>query len=628
MKENEIDIFVKETKGKQIRSVILFADIMNAAEISNNTSTIEYAYILEQFHSCAEKIIRFLKLHIYQDTVFELDKRGDQICLILHSYDVTKNETEENVIKRDVTNAILFAVAIKLLWRTSDYNKNRIDQDLFPRDIGIGINEGLIYFCNTKTGNNKSEGYSINLAKRIESESRNGKKSKILVSGSAKFWSEKAELPVDFSEHNIKDPIKGISTDFYLYEISEIKAGIFTYINDLANVFEFSSMALDKYERLYKKNPNDFWTRFLIYFKNNCIAKDQQEIAKMNDDKSDGSIEYLIAEIARFMNIGNFDQIIASCTKLIELSPNNAITYNNRAYAFNKKGLFEDAINDFTKYIELAPKDSIGYFNRGLMYHQIKLDDKAIIDFSKAIDLNPNNWSIYCSRGTSFVEKGMDKEAMDDYDKSILIDANAYISYNNRGNLFFARKENDKALKDYTTTIRISPTYKIAYVNRANVLAKQSRFEDAIADIARAIEMDSNFVEAYNFRGIIYYIMKKYDDSLNDFNKALSLKAENQIKSGIYNNRGYLFIDLNKIESAINDFKLAIGLKPDRADAFCGLAICDYKNGDIDNAKIYYKKAIELNPNYSISADKLIGEGKVYSEEVIEAIDKIIQLSI
>ncbi len=60
------------------------------------------------------------------------------------------------------------------------YNQERIEQGLLPADLAIGIHFGQVYVKNMK-----AEGYTINLAKRIESASREGKFTHILLSESA-----------------------------------------------------------------------------------------------------------------------------------------------------------------------------------------------------------------------------------------------------------------------------------------------------------------------------------------------------------------------------------------------------------------------------------------------------------
>ena len=180
--------FKERVDGKEYQATILFADIIGCSEISNEHSIEEYACILDQFHESANEAYRFCNLHSYRENIVEFNPKGDEACLILHSRDL--RDSEEKTLIEDIKTVIIFAISIKLLWRASKYNRERLENGLFPRDVAIGINQGPVYFYNNPLPQNpkSSEGYAINLAKRIETESRNGSSSKIFLSSKVWYW--------------------------------------------------------------------------------------------------------------------------------------------------------------------------------------------------------------------------------------------------------------------------------------------------------------------------------------------------------------------------------------------------------------------------------------------------------
>ena len=212
------------------RAPILFADIIGCSEVSNNCSIEEYDAFMNEFHEiCVKTRDLIFPKNEYSVEEMESSIRGDEICLILHSgrdiekgYFSTFNEEKDRIVK-DVKNSILFAVGLKLTWLISEYNRQRIRSSLLPRDLAIGINIGPVMFSvHPATGREKSsEGYSINLAKRIEGAAREGVHSKIFVCKEFKYICDENEIPVEFDKERVFE-LKGITTPPYLHEIKDI----------------------------------------------------------------------------------------------------------------------------------------------------------------------------------------------------------------------------------------------------------------------------------------------------------------------------------------------------------------------------------------------------------------------
>ena len=89
------------------------------------------------------------------------------------------------------------------------------------------------------------------------------------------------------------------------------------------------------------------------------------------------------------MKKGEFDKAIEDCTEAIQIDPQNASAYNNRASAWNKKGEFDKAINDCTEAIRIDPEKAYAYKNRGNAWAKKGEFDKAIKDYNEAIRIDP-----------------------------------------------------------------------------------------------------------------------------------------------------------------------------------------------------------------------------------------------
>jgi tetratricopeptide (TPR) repeat protein len=77
--------------------------------------------------------------------------------------------------------------------------------------------------------------------------------------------------------------------------------------------------------------------------------------------------------------------------------------------------------------------------------------------------------------------------------------------------------------------------------------------------------------------------------------------------SGILNKAGYSLMSQGKADEAIEVFAVNVQLFPKEANPYDSLAEAYLKKGDKENALKYYKKALELDPEFP-SAKRMAGE--------------------
>lgn len=144
-------------------------------------------------------------------------------------------------------------------------------------------------------------------------------------------------------------------------------------------------------------------------------------------------------------------------TRAIELNPNDAQAYCNRANTYNSQGRYTLAISDCTKAIELNPKHAQAYCSRGIAHHNMGNHTQAVADYTKAIELNPQFVEAYYNRGAAYSKAG----------------------------------QLPQAIPDYTKAVELNPKFAEAYYNRGVAHGTLGNREDARRDLLRAIELNS-----------------------------------------------------------------------------------------------------------------------------------------
>ncbi len=212
-------------------ATIMFIDIVGCSTISNVLGVKEYGSFLGRFKEIAEgRIVAVLKDNYRTKTghnrrqkipnYLRYNVRGDEACVILFSDYVETNLKKKDFARtNDANTAIEIAAKIKQDWLGCDYNTKQLGDGKLPCDLGIGINSGPVHIKKEKE-KLLPEGYAINLAKRIEGESRRCKYSGILVGQLTKslYDNNYGESEAFFNEVEMVS-LKGILQPVPTYEI-------------------------------------------------------------------------------------------------------------------------------------------------------------------------------------------------------------------------------------------------------------------------------------------------------------------------------------------------------------------------------------------------------------------------
>ena len=168
-------------------TVVMFVDIMSSSELSNYNSPKAFSDLAKDFQSCFKGTCKDYTEAWYDkgEENYLYNARGDEGIFMAFP------EKDKEDIHNHIDIAINIALALKRRWISYDGNIKRIESGLLPIDLAIGIHMGKTYLTSGKKDppNNpfgmSPEGYAINLAKRVESESRSGKYTRIFVSEAA-----------------------------------------------------------------------------------------------------------------------------------------------------------------------------------------------------------------------------------------------------------------------------------------------------------------------------------------------------------------------------------------------------------------------------------------------------------
>ncbi|XP_069483464.1 small glutamine-rich tetratricopeptide repeat-containing protein beta [Ambystoma mexicanum] len=126
-------------------------------------------------------------------------------------------------------------------------------------------------------------------------------------------------------------------------------------------------------------------------FTNNFCKNDKLPLSLSSlPDNAEKAIQ-LKDEGNNHMKEENYSAAVDCYNQAVQLDPNNAVYYCNRAAAYSKLGKYIEAIRDCETAISIEPSYSKAYGRMGLALTAMNKYEQAITSYQKALDLEPEN---------------------------------------------------------------------------------------------------------------------------------------------------------------------------------------------------------------------------------------------
>jgi tetratricopeptide (TPR) repeat protein len=153
-------------------------------------------------------------------------------------------------------------------------------------------------------------------------------------------------------------------------------------------------------------------------------------------------------------------------------------------------GTYEEAIRHFDRAIEIWPEYADPYLNRAVAEHNLNQQGLALADLDKVLDLDPASIRAYNERGQIYLERGQAQKAVLEFSKSIKVKP-TLDGYYQRGEAYEKQAEHQKAIVDFNAAVIESGEAPYAYRARAVAKRNSGDRDGAAADEQRAQQIET-----------------------------------------------------------------------------------------------------------------------------------------
>ena len=255
---------------------------------------------------------------------------------------------------------------------------------------------------------------------------------------------------------------------------------------------------------------------------------------------------------------GQFQEAIALANQAIASGqlnkPTLAVAYMRRAQAYAALGDANNALQSCTKVVELDPINPLGYSLRGNLFLQLQEYDKAIDDFTRVIALEPGRASGWAKWAVAKITKGDLGTPLQDLRRAIEVEPNDPIAYYYRANLYFYQGNYAAAAADYRKHAELVPGDPYTVIKLYQTAARIDK--NAIAELNRLAATVKT--RDWPYPVIELYAGKKPPQSLLDRVSGATSRKEKERACETYFYVGYWYLLNGDHDKAKSLFEQAV----------------------------------------------------------------------
>jgi tetratricopeptide (TPR) repeat protein len=197
--------------------------------------------------------------------------------------------------------------------------------------------------------------------------------------------------------------------------------------------------------------------------------------------------------------------------------------------------------------------------------------------------------------GLALAKQGKMNEAMEHYNTALQTDPEDAEAFFYIGAELLKQGKTEEAIDNLKKAVQINPDYAEAHSNLGSIYLQQGNIDKAIYHSQTALRLDPQLAEAYNSLGIGLMHQGKIDAAISQFQKAVQLKPDFTLAE---NNLNRALAIQNEIAKEISRLQQLLKDDPKNVELHFQLGNLYFQNGDLNQAKQQYEKALQLNPKF------------------------------
>src|SRR5215469_5009660 len=238
------------------------------------------------------------------------------------------------------------------------------------------------------------------------------------------------------------------------------------------------------------------------------------------------------------------------------------------------------------------------HFSLGAVYEATGQTTQAVTEAKRGLELAPNSDEAYRRLGRAYVAAGQKEQGIHAFEKAVEMNPYYWVNLNELASQYFNMGDYDKAIKYYQQVTQVEPQNAIGFLNLGAAYVNMGRFEESVAPLQTSMKLDPQPMTISNL-GTSLFFLHRYKEAANLFEQAVKLNPNDEMLMGnladSYRAEGQTEQAKSTYDRAISLCFKALQVNPRNSGVMGDLSLYLAKKGDIGQAMEFLQRARGLD---------------------------------
>ncbi len=325
-------------------------------------------------------------------------------------------------------------------------------------------------------------------------------------------------------------------------------------------------------------------------------------------------VEDFVEIIDYYVNQSSFKNSLKVAEYACRLHPSSIVLMLKRAQLLASVNKESHALELLSVVETLEPSNSEIFLTRGAIYSQMSKYEQAIEEYSKAIFESDEPDYVYCNIAFEYENMGNYDKTIEYLKKALDLNPENDLAMYEAAYCFDLLSLSQESIDFFSALIDRHPYSTEAWFNLGISYINAELFEKALESFEFALAIDPDHYSAVFHSAYAHSLMNQYTKAIKTYHTLLDKEGEDT-DSVIHYYIGECYEKKEDFQNARLYYLKAVNLNPEITDAWIGLGVCENELGNVSSAIKNIKKGLELDPGNTaylcILADIYYQEGKL-----------------